>query len=852
MKPRPLGLRRATAFRKSLSFAITFAGVGAILQVDTSQAASATWNATPTNGIWEAAGAEANWSTGAGTFPGAIGTTNNTDLATFTTSSQTTISINSTAGNASPLNIGKIAITGASPSAFTFGDSGANGGNALLFTVNGTTANSSDANIYMNGTGTAANQTFNAPILLQGAAYFNNQSNSNLLVNGNISGNASGSYMLTMRGNTNSGTIFGDISNGAATALGVAGNVGSWTLAGNNSYTGTTRVNGGLITVTGVNSGGGSYEITGGTGTAITINSSGTVKASGIAFTGGSTQSRNFTLQGGIFESTGNIFGAAGAAPGGAATAATNIVFNGGTLKSGNAAGISLLDYNNTVELTGAATFDVSVGNITLGNSNFNNVNKAVMSGAGAVTVTGGNTLKAAISTAGLVTLQNNAAWDLDGTASSIAGLSGTNGSATNSGTAQTLTLNFASGTQTFGGGIGGGANVAVTKTGAGTQILTGENTYSGATTISTGTLQLGGGSTTGSLSASSSITNNGTFAVNRSNAVTQGTDFGTIVAGSGGVIQSGGGTLTLNTANTYSGTTQISSGTLVASASGALGSGTVNNGGKLQVTGGTTLNNSITTRGETNSNPSNSAGAIESTGNNTLNGNINFGNVGGLITNVISSSGALTIAGNMSTSLGSGRTFNFGGAGNTMVNGAINDGTSAVSVSKNGAGSLTLAGLNNYSGTTNISAGTLFISGEVGNSNVSVSANATIGAGDASGIIGGNLHFASGAILDLSFGILSLRDTATLSFDGFDFNNLLGFNVQSAAIGTYTLIDGDFTLNSANLAHYGIDNAFTRLDGNKAYFDEGSLTVTIAAIPEPAAALLGGLGMLVLLRRRR
>jgi autotransporter-associated beta strand protein len=222
------------------------------------------------------------------------------------------------------------------------------------------------------------------------------------------------------------------------------------------------------------------------------------------------------------------------------------------------------------------------------------------------------------------------------------------------------------------------------------------------------------------------------------------------------------------------------------------------------------------------------------------------------LITNVISSSGALTIAGNMSTTLGSGRTFNFGGAGDTTVNGSIIDGTSAVSVSKNGAGSLTLAGNNSYSGTTSVSAGTLFISGELGISNISVSTNATIGAGDASGVIGGNLHFASGAILDVSAGILTVGDTATLSFDGFDFNSLVGFDVQSAAIGTYTLIDGDFALNSANLAYYGIGNAFTRLDGNKAYFDQGSLTVTITAIPEPSAALLGGLGMLVLLRRRR
>ena len=65
-----------------------------------------------------------------------------------------------------------------------------------------------------------------------------------------------------------------------------------------------------------------------------------------------------------------------------------------------------------------------------------------------------------------------------------------------------------------------------VYQTGPGTLILTGTNTYIGTTTISNGTLQLGNGGATGSLSASSVITDNGTLAFNRSNTVTQGIDF--------------------------------------------------------------------------------------------------------------------------------------------------------------------------------------------------------------------------------------------------------------------------------------------------------------------------------------
>ena len=70
-------------------------------------------------------------------------------------------------------------------------------------------------------------------------------------------------------------------------------------------------------------------------------------------------------------------------------------------------------------------------------------------------------------------------------------------------------------------------------------------------------------------------------------------------------------------------------------------------------------------------------------------------------------------------------------------------------------------------------------------------------------------------------------------------------------ATGTYTLITG--TLNAANLDNYGLENAFDidGINGNRsAYFQSGSLQLVI--IPEPRAALLGGIGLLLLLRRRR
>ena len=93
----------------------------------------------------------------------------------------------------------------------------------------------------------------------------------------------------------------------------------------------------------------------------------------------------------------------------------------------------------------------------------------------------------------------------------------------------------------------------------AGTTIFTNDNTYSAATTnVSAGaTAQFGNGGTTGSTIGS--ITNNGTVAFNRSNSVS----YAAVISGGGTLEQRGSGTLILSGANTFTGATTISSGTL-------------------------------------------------------------------------------------------------------------------------------------------------------------------------------------------------------------------------------------------------------------------------------------------------
>src|SRR5207249_2294163 len=87
---------------------------------------------------------------------------------------------------------------------------------------------------------------------------------------------------------------------------------------------------------------------------------------------------------------------------------------------------------------------------------------------------------------------------------------------------------------------------------GTGTLTLSGDNTYTGLTTVSAGTLQVDSGGTTGSIVGN--VVNNGTLIFNRSTDLS----FGGIISGSGSLTKSGSSTLTLSGANTYSGGTTI------------------------------------------------------------------------------------------------------------------------------------------------------------------------------------------------------------------------------------------------------------------------------------------------------
>lgn len=128
--------------------------------------------------------------------------------------------------------------------------------------------------------------------------------------------------------------------------------------------------------------------------------------------------------------------------------------------------------------------------------------------------------------------------------------------------------------------------NVAVNQIASGTTILTGDYNYTGGTTISDGTLQIGNGGTTGSISGN--VTNDASLVFDRSNAST----FSGIISGTGTLTKQGAGILTLTGAHTYTGATTISAGDLVFdSGTNTIGSITAA-GGNLVIQNGAVVNN--------------------------------------------------------------------------------------------------------------------------------------------------------------------------------------------------------------------------------------------------------------------
>ncbi|EAN6853391.1 autotransporter outer membrane beta-barrel domain-containing protein [Salmonella enterica subsp. enterica] len=221
----------------------------------------------------------------------------------------------------------------------------------------------------------------------------------------------------------------------------------------------------------------------------------------------------------------------------------------------------------------------------------------------------------------------------------------------------------------------------SLTKTGAGTLILNAENTYTGSTTISEGTLI----ATNVEALGTGNVTDNATLEMNT------GGDFDNAISGSGQVVKSGDETLTLSGANSYTGGTTISGGTLVASNVEALGTGDITDNATLELNAGGDFANNI---GGTGSVVKSGDKTLTLSGSNTYTGGTTISG-GTLVASNVEALGSGDVTDNATLELSTGGDFanNIGGTG---------------SVVKSGDKTLTLSGTNSYTGGTTISGGTL------------------------------------------------------------------------------------------------------------------------------------------------
>ncbi|ECW0222674.1 fibronectin-binding autotransporter adhesin ShdA [Salmonella enterica subsp. enterica] len=355
---------------------------------------------------------------------------------------------------------------------------------------------------------------------------------------------------------------------------------------------------------------------------------------------------------------------------------------------------------------------------------------------------------------------------------------------------AESATLALSQGT--LDNNVTGGGQIV--KSGSDDLIVTGDNNYSGGTTITGGTLTADHADSLGS----GDIDNSGVLKVGEG-------DLENTLSGSGSLVKTGTGELTLSGGNDYSGGTTITGGTLTADHADSLGSGDIDNSGVLKVGEGD-LENTLSGSGSL---VKTGTGELTLSGDNTYSGGTTI--TGG------------TLTADHADSLGSGDIDNSGvlKVGEGELKNTLSGSGSLV---KTGTGELTLSGDNKtYSGDTTIADGTLIAanvnalgSGNIDNSGTLMLdangafelANVTTHSGATTALAAGSTLYASqltqenGSTLSIDLG--AATDDAMITADSVT----LGGTLNVTGIGsvtdswtpeayTYTLIDSDSAITS-------------------------------------------------------
>ncbi len=252
-------------------------------------------------------------------------------------------------------------------------------------------------------------------------------------------------------------------------------------------------------------------------------------------------------------------------------------------------------------------------------------------------------------------------------------------------------TINTVTNNMTFNGVINSSGAIGITKTGAGSLILAGSNTYTGGTTVSAGVLQLGvqagvpdnsaltisGGTldlggftktTTAAVSFRGGATQDGTIVNNGAAYDAQAGTVSASLQGTAGLNKTTGGTLVLSGSNGYSGTTTLAGGLLTLANSAA-------------VPPGSTLNVTV-----------NGLAFAAGIGTFNLGGLAGTGNIA--LADIANAAVTLQVGSN---------------GANTTYSGTL---SGAGSLTKTGSGTTTLAAANTYIGATTVQGGILVLQG--------------------------------------------------------------------------------------------------------------------------------------------